>query len=292
VAFENEVHDCVRQYAAAAVDVRHASLPKLLCDGIYVPQKQIVFHLIPVPCPTPQVMVSGYFQEKSLEYASLGIQIIHLWHDQWINKQEIIRSRIAALLGGGTRIHARKTSVGRIDRVNMQHFLDQNHLQGSVKSRYAYGLYAGSRLVAVASFSSGRTFKRPEGAYRSFELLRYASLLSHRIVGGMGKLTAHFIHEHNPDDIMTYADLDWASGKGYETLHFRRVAVTPPQMFWISPDGCNRYYPHRLPEQLLYDFRQQKDMAELDDFLICRGYARVYNAGNFKYLLLRDGMKP
>ncbi len=285
MTFEYEIFACISQYDPSASTTHSSFLHELPCKGIWVPNKKLVFHLISIPFVGLENISPCYFQEKTLEFRAQGFQLIHLWQDQWIKNQNIVRSRIAALLGVGTHIHARQTNLKRIAKDDMRSFLMANHLQGSVKARYAYGLYSGHQLVAVASFGSGRTMTRNGVTGRSFELLRYANLLNHRVVGGMGKLIAHFINDQHPDDIMTYADLDWASGKGYQTLHFQPITFTPPQMFWINPDEQIRYYPHRLPTQYMEEFKQQNVSDSIDDFLINKGYIRIYNAGNIKFLL-------
>ena len=280
--FENEIIDCILQYNSDAV-ICNTELPG---KTVHVSNKNLVFHLLPIPFAGMDDVSPSYFQKKSLEYAQQGIQLIHLWQDGWVAKQEIVRSRIAVLSGLGVCFHARKTKVQRITKDDMRSFFAANHLQGSVNARYNYGLFSGERLVAAASFSAGRTVTRNGVAGRSFELLRYANLLNHRVVGGLGKVIARFIREVNPDDIMTYADLDWASGKGYRALNFLQMAVTPPQTFWIHPSAMIRYYPHRLPKQLTDDFHQQDRYGSMDDYLKDMGYVRIYNAGNLKYLFL------
>ncbi len=285
MTFEHEVYDCVRQYDLSATTVKHTSYPDLLCQCIYVPDKHIVFHLIPTTFPGLCQIDASYFQCKTFEYIAHGFHLVHLWQDQWVRKQDIVRSRIAALLDASVRIHARQTIVQRIDKKQMRHFLQATHLQGSVTAKSAYGLFLGEKLVAVASFGAERLMNRQEMVYRSFELIRYASLLYHRVTGGIGKIISQFICDVQPDDIMTYADLDWGLGKSYRTLHFRHVATTLPQMFWIHPKEQIRYYPHRLPSSLTDAFRLQKDTTSMDDFLTSQGYLKIYNAGNFKYIL-------
>jgi len=166
-------------------------------------------------------------------------------------------------------------------------FFATNHLQSFVDARYNYGLFSNEQMLAAASFSAGRNFNRNNIKGRSFELVRYANVLHHRVAGGLSKLITRFIKETNPDDIMTYADLDWASGKGYKALNFKQTDVTPTQSFWIHPNEMIRYYPHRLPVKLTNEYRKQKIFTNIDDFLKDRGYVKIYNAGNLKYLFLR-----
>jgi len=183
--------------------------------------------LIPIPFKGTYNITPTYFQEKSLEYASRGIQLVHLWQDCWTTKQAIVCSRIAIISGSYNRIHARKTHIRRITRDVMFDFFASNHLQSFVDARYNYGLFSDDRLLAAASFSSGRNFTRNKVSGRSFELVRFANVLHHRVAGGLGKLIARFVKDASPDDIMTYADLDWASGKGYQALSFVQTEVHP-----------------------------------------------------------------
>ena len=279
--FEDDVTDCILQYNPNA-EIIHTGL---VGKTVNVSDKKLVFHLLSIPFSGIDDLSPTYFQEKSLEYASQGVQLVHLWQDCWAMHREIVRSRIAALSGSDIRIHARQTKALRIAKDEVRVFFDANHLQGTVSARYHYGLYYGEQLVAAASFSAGRKIVRNGIAARSFELLRFANLLHHRVIGGLGKLIARFVEEVNPADIMTYADLDWASGKGYQALKFRQMSVTPPQTFWIHPATMIRYYPHRLPSQLINNFRQQDKYAGIDDFMKNNGFVRIYNAGNLKYLL-------
>jgi len=176
--------------------------------------------------------------------------------------------------------------VRRIARDVIFDFFAVNHLQGFVEARYNYGLFHDEQLIAAASFSSGRQIMRGGFKSRSFELVRYANLLHHRVTGGLGKLIARFIKEVKPDDIMTYADLDWATGKSYQTLNFTRTDIGKPQQFWINPTEMIRYYPHRLPTQLTKGFRKQTQYDNIDDFLKGSGYVKIYNSGSLKYLLI------
>ena len=69
---------------------------------------------------------------------------------------------------------------------------------------------------------------------RSYEWTRYASLPGARISGGMGKVLKAFIKDVQPDDIMSYADLEWSEGKVYEQLGFVLEGKKEPVMFVVD----------------------------------------------------------
>jgi hypothetical protein len=89
-------------------------------------------------------------------------------------------------------------------------------------------------MLAVATFSNARKWQKGEKVIRSYEWTRYASLPDLRISGGMGKMLKHFIKETDPDDIMSYADLEWSEGNAYEMLGFKLEGVKKPVIFKVN----------------------------------------------------------
>lgn len=267
--FQEQVKAMLSEYGEDAYvnDIPNMSLPYSVC---YLPKRKLAFHLIPFPEKSIDESDRYVFQLLALKARDSGIRLIQLHEDIWHTKRTIVRERIGTLLGKFERIHARKTKVGRISKPEAADFLSLYHLQGSPNARYKYGLHYNGELVAVATFSAARPIERNGRQYQSFELVRFANKAGVIAVGGLGKLINHFVKEVSPDDIMTYLDLDWGWGEGYEQLGFVNTGTTPPQEFWLCPATYNRYYPHKLPP------------TSAD----CEAYRRTYNAGNIKYLLL------
>ncbi|MDR3181099.1 MAG: hypothetical protein LBT61_04115 [Prevotellaceae bacterium] len=239
---------------------------------VHFPQRQVSFRLNPLaPCEEPL-----YFQELAISYEQQGIRLIQLWEDVWTRQQKIVEARIHALFGNTARIFARHTTVARIDKTTLDGFMAQNHLHGSPRAKYKYGLHHHGTLVAAASFSARRPMLYHSEPYDSYELIRFANRVPHTVVGGLSKLLAQFVRELHPGDIMSYADRDWSTGRSYEKLGFTFAGNTPPQAFLIHPDEQIRYYPHRLPH------------GTTAEMLCKKGYFTIYNAGNKKYVLVKN----
>lgn len=216
--------------------------------------------------------VSGmeYFRQfdKLSVLRTSGKHAILLWQDQWERSREIVLSRIHALLGKSFRIPGRLTTIARIDKKTADEFLSRNHLQGNVKSKYRYGLYLPIRyfrvlpgdfkfenpttdlLVAVATFSHVRIFEKNSKPFRSFELIRFANLGDTTVVGGLNKLLSAFERDFKPDDIMTYADLEWSDGASYRKLGFEAISDKPPMSFWVDEGSHSRYTTYDLAKDL------------------------------------------
>ena len=130
------------------------------------------------------------------------------------------------------RVYARNCLVRKLTKDEARAFFDACHRLGFCACRHFYGLFISRRtgaseaalpqgsLVAAAGFSSARNMSDKGGTARSFEWVRYASLASCRVVGGMGKLLREFAREHKPGDIMTYVDAAENGGDSFAALGF------------------------------------------------------------------------
>ena len=172
-------------------------------------------------------------------------RILHLHQDVWKAKTEIVQCRLLAQLGRTEdRIFARNTKAKRIDAPTAMAFLRHNHLWGSTKAKYYYGLVSTKtgELVAVATFSTKRKIVRNQRTFKSYELIRYCSKRNGTVVGGISKMLKAFVVEHSPDDIVTLVDRDWGPGSGWHKLGFETVNIMPPLVMVASPrDGLRRY---------------------------------------------------
>lgn len=175
--------------------------------------------------------------------------------DRWRSRSEMMKKRLLAHLGRHSQIYARNCEVRRIEKSEAAAFLNSNHSYGDAACRYRYGLFlkrhtghialkegnlTPGEMVAVATFSNARKWIKGDKAIRSYEWTRYASLPGIRVNGGMGKLLKTFISEVHPDDIMSYADLEWSEGCVYEQLGFIKEGFKSPVCFRIDPSTWER----------------------------------------------------
>lgn len=193
--------------------------------------------------------------------------VVHVWEDQWRQKRPIMESRIMSLLGKTKRVHARATKVVKLVKPQLLTFLEENHLSVPVTGKHKYGLTYNDELVAVALFSASCPVHRNGVVYNSHELVRFCSKNNVTVVGGLSKLIKHFSKVHHPDDIMSYADLDWSVGKSYTRLGFKKIGKLPPQTFYVDPGTLERYYKINVPEekQHLLAFQNQGSAKYLLD---------------------------
>ncbi len=196
-----------------------------------------------------------------------NLHLIHIWEDQWATKKEIIKSRISSLFGKSKRVFARKTKIVKLNKIELLDFLKKNHSNEPANAKHKYGLIVDNDLVAVSAFSGSCPVHRDGVVYKSHQLIRFCNKNGTTVVGGLSKLIAHFIKIHNPEDIMSYADLDWSNGNSYTRLGFYKIGILEPQTFYTNPISMQRYYKLNAPEEKsgLLEFTNQGSIKYLLD---------------------------
>ena len=200
--------------------------------------------------------------------------------DRWRIQQEMMQARLLAHLEIFEQAYARNCEVRRIEKSEAEVFLNENHSYGYAACKYRYGLFLkrhtghiaaelsvnGSadcrkgKLIAVATFSNARKWIKNGMEIKSYEWTRYASLPEIRVSGGMGKLLKSFIKDVQPDDIMSYADLEWSEGSVYSQLGFTLEGEKAPVMFEVDDLW------HRRPYGKQHESQERKTIAYFRNF--------------------------
>ena len=209
---------------------------------------------------------SDEIYEAVQKFKTLAGYPLIITEDRWKRQREMMEARLLAHLEMFGQAYARNCEVRRVEKAEAQQFMNENHSYGHAACRYRYGLFlkrhtghiakemeamqeAGAsevirddrgKLIAVATFSNARKWIKDGKEIRSYEWTRYASIPDLRVSGGMGKLLKAFIKEVQPDDIMSYADLEWSEGEVYERLGFAAEALKEPVMFKVDSETWER----------------------------------------------------
>lgn len=235
--FIEEIAGCIS--GKGAILAQHEGHPLFKC------RNGVTIIPIPVCAASPAEAEERHDELRHIidSYLSMnpGQKLVLLPEDLWRSRQEMMKARLLAQLGEFRSVFARNTTIRRITGPEAAEFLNRWHTYGDAASRYRYGIFAkDSSLVAVATFSSGRRWLKGDSVIRSYEWVRYASLPWLRITGGMGKALMTFIREVEPDDIMSYADMEWTDGQAYIRLGLHEDGFRSPVMFCIDRSTWRR----------------------------------------------------
>ena len=243
---------------------------------IYIPEKKLAIEFDGLYWHNEVNKEPTYHLQKTELAERADIQMIHVFEDEWLYQQEVVKSRIKQLLGLNRRIYARKCKCSVISHDVSKQFLDKYHLQHSCNSKYDYGLYYNDELVAVMTFGSTRFSHN-----NACELLRFATKTDISIIGGASKLFKHFLKEH-PEitNIVSYADRRWSIGNLYKQLGFTFTSKTKPSYYYIvdyKRQNRMNFQKHKLVAE---GFDPNKTEHEI---MLERKIYRIYDCGSLKF---------
>ena len=222
--------------------------------------------------------IASFHLNKTELCESKGYRLIHIFEWEWINKQEIIKEKLRAILGvEQEKVYARKCIVKEIDIKTKNEFLNRYHIQGEDKSKIKLGLFHNDELIAVMTFNKPRFNKN-----YNWELIRYAT--AKHIIGGAGKLLAYFRRTY-VGSIITYADRRFSKGNMYEKLGFTLIGISQPNYWWVKNNKVLSRY--QTQKHNLNNILKDKFDPNKSEFLnmSSNGYYQLFDCGNLIYIL-------
>jgi very-short-patch-repair endonuclease len=274
---EKEISNFCKKYYPDLIENSRSIIPPLELD-IYIPEKKLAieFDGLYWHSEINGNKESGYHYNKTQLCEEKGIQLIHIFEDEWLNKQDILESIIKSKLGiYDQKIYARKTEFKFVSQKDANQFLFDNHLQGEINGQH-YGLYHNNKLVSLITISKPRFNKKFD-----YELLRFCNKKNIQIIGGLSKLIKNF-KKLNSGSIISYCDRRYSDGSGYLNSGFEQINKTIPRYYYIKNSRkYNRinFQKHKLEEQLeIYD----SNLTEWQNMQL-NDYDRIWDCGNLVF---------
>jgi hypothetical protein len=293
---ENEVCDFIRSILPNTEIVRNTrSVISPYELDIYIPVKQVAIEFNGMIWHSENFgkKEKKYHLKKTDECVKKNIRLIHVFESEWVNKRDIVKRKIARVLGinldtGAVKIFARKCTIKEISSKESSEFLTQWHIQGKDNARIRFGAYHGEKLVACMTFGAKRIALGSSGNKNQKEYEMYRFCVGNvPVVGIAGKLLAAFIKKYEPENILTFADIRYSGYDAfYEKIGFKKITNTPPNYYYFhvkSPYDLKHRYAFRKSElsKKLYQF--DPVLSEWEN-MKNNGFDRIWDCGNVKYI--------
>ena len=248
---------------------------------IFIPSKNLAieyhglyWHSDKFKQPNDHLIKLNKCQEKE-------IRLIQIFEDEWLNKKDIVLSRLFSLLGiSKEKIYAKNCEIREVNSKESGKFLTENHIQGKLGASHRIGLYYNNELVSLMTFGGLRKNLGTESKEGSFELLRFCNKLNTNVIGGASKLQKYFENKYKPNEIISYADLRWSDGNLYKKLNYELVSQSEPNYFYTKGTERENRFKYRKSELVKEGFDKNKTEKQI---MIERGFSRIYDAGTLKF---------
>ena len=248
---------------------------------IFIPEKNLAIEFNGLYWHSELFKDKWYHLEKTKKCLDIGVNLIHIFEDDWIYKKSIVKSIIKNKINLiEDKIYARKCLVKELKVEECKKFLIENHIQGYSRCKYKLGLFYDNELVSVMTFGDRRINSKSE-----FELIRFCNKLELNVVGGASKLFNHFIKKYQyKGKIVSYADISIFSGDLYGKLGFTMIHLSKPNYYWVV--GDKRYHRFKYNKKKLVN--KLGSVSNLSETQIMNnwGYYKIWSCGQIRYEII------
>lgn len=234
-SIESELIDFLKENNIEFIKNSRKIIDKLELD-IFIPSKNIALEINGVYWHNELYKKKDYHLNKTNLCNKSGIELLHIWEDDWKHKKNIIKSILLNRLELiSDRIYSRKCIIGLVSSSESRDFLDKNHIQGFSSSQLKIGLFYDKKLVSLMTFG----FRYTNGV-KEYELIRFCNLINTSVIGSASKLFSFFIKKYDVSRVVSYSDISMFSGRLYDSLNFEKSSKSSPNYFWVV-DGIRKH---------------------------------------------------
>ena len=267
-----------------SIDVHNRKIIAPLELDIYLPDYNIAIEFNGLYWHSNLYKEKNYHLNKTKLCEEKGIQLIHIFEDEWIYKKNIVITRLKNILGFNEhRIGARKCTIKEISIKEKNIFLNQYHIQGTDKSTIKIGSYYNNILIGVMTFSRPRIFTNQKKINGAWELSRFATINNTYTPGLASKLLKYFERNYKPQTVFSYADKRWSQGNLYYKIGFEFKYETPPN-YWYFNKELIRKHRYTYRKNNLKKFINYSDNKTENQIMYEAGYLKIYDCGNIKFI--------
>ena len=248
---------------------------------IYIPSKNLAIEFDGLHWHDENHIENRYHLNKTLACNEKGIDLIHVFEDDWLYKKTIVKSMISSRLGiYQQKIFARKCSIKEIEKSQAESFFNENHLQGFAQGTLYLGLFYNDELVQAIIINK-------KGWHDgNVELTRMVTKLNTQVIGGFGKLMKHVSDYMTYDSISSYVYRAWFNGKGYLESGFKVVKENPPSYSYVvNGKRIHKSYFRKDKIKRLYENKEldfyDNSKSEHENMMKNKIY-RIYDCGTVK----------
>ena len=204
----------------------------------------------------------------------VGLQLISIFSDEWLEKQDIVKSILSNRFGKSQVIEATACEIRELAIEGAWEFFDKNHIDGGNEGTVAIGLFWQDELIAAINFAPDEL----SGA-QQWQLVQYCPILFKTVNGGLKRLIDYFVEKYRPSVITAINDARWFQGTTFTELGFTYDGITDVHEMYTD-------YIVRLPLEKMVMMERYNDVEmeiNPENALDVNKLDRVWDCGNHTF---------
>ena len=231
---ENQIYNQIKEQFPSAISNSRSIIKPLELD-IYIPEKKVAIEYNGMYWHSViKNKNKNYHQNKTLLCKEKGVDLIHIFENEWKTRPDIVLSMIFHKLGTYKEMYnVNYCNVKEIDINTKDKFLNANNLQGAIESDINLGLFNGNNLLSVMLFKQNKS---------KFELLKYCVKINTQVKDGSVKLINYFKEHYRYSNINVKVDLRYDVSDQYKKLNLKLKNTTKPEFWYLHDEDCRNLY--------------------------------------------------
>ena len=226
---ENEISDFIENEIGLNVIKNNR---KLLTDrkeiDIYIPSKNLAIEHNGLIWHSEEHCKDRYYHLKKTEGCiKQGIQLIHIFEDEWVFKKDIVKSKIREITNSILNIvDFNECVVKKVSVKQCKDFLKANSFYETVNVSDVYGSFYKDELISLLVLN--KTDNSDE-----YELITYCNKLNTVVIEGIRNLFDIFVKDKKPLMVKAKVDRRWDNGNLFEKIGFKHIKDTEPNYYYV-----------------------------------------------------------
>lgn len=225
-----------------------------------------------------------YHQIKYDMCKSIGIRLLTVFEDEWVNRKEQCKGHIASVVGFFERkFHARKCIVKEVPKKEANSFYSDFHIQGSPNGTVvSFGIFFGEEMLGCVSLSRHHRIKG------EITISRLCFKSKVQVVGGASRLfkaCRDWCVVTGTKKITTWSDNRWSEGNVYMKNGFLMEGELPPDYSYVDlKKRCVRISKQSMKKS---SSGCPKEMTE-KQWAEKNGFVRIWDCGKKRWVMNID----
>ena len=193
---------------------------------IYLPELNIAFEYNGLFWHCELNKENDYHYNKSKLCGDKNIKLYYIWEDDWLDKQDIIKSKILCLLNKNEYIIS--DNIKELKTKETCEFLDKNNMYGKIYTSIRIGLMYNDEIVSVLCVNN-----RTDGRY---EIKRYCDKIYFNIKDSFKILMSYLIDNYDIKEIYYNDNLDFSIHENFIDYGFKVIKIKKPDFKYLLND--------------------------------------------------------
>lgn len=201
-----------------------------------------------------------YHDNKTKNAAKKGINLIHIFEDEWRTKRPVVEDLIRKNLGCSqlTMFSQEDCTIVELTAQQKIDFFDKCSLIGKVDGTRSFGFMNGDNIIAAVQFRKHREKKWSE--YN--QLIDYAHIPGGDVIDGLNTLLTNLSEQFGKKWIHNF-DARFGSSHDFTNIGFKQIGTKDPEFWWTDCENRFNRFMYRADAKLGLTEAQVADAANV-----------------------------